>query len=293
MMQPSFIIIGAMKCATTTLHEQLAQQPGIFMTEPKEPNFFSNDEEYSKGLDWYWSLFSKASKDDLCGESSTHYTKLPTYPHAIERILQHLPNVRLIYVMRHPIERLVSQYVHEWSERTVDDDINQALTTFEPLVKYSCYSYQIKPYLEAFGSDRVLPVFTENLKRSPQRELERVCQFIGYAGVPQWHTAISGQHVSAERMRDSPLRDAITEQPLLRLLRRTFVPKPLRTWVRGFWQMKKRPQLTSENQTYLEHVFDEDLKLLGEWLDITLNCKVFKDAIMFEQQGFTGWDKDD
>mgnify|MGYP000427219719 CR=1 FL=1 len=46
---PNFIIIGAMKCATSSLHEQLNQQPGIFMSELKEPNFFSNDEEYNKG----------------------------------------------------------------------------------------------------------------------------------------------------------------------------------------------------------------------------------------------------
>ena len=50
---PNFIIIGAMKCATSTLHEQLALQPGIFMSQLKEPNFFSNDEEYEKGWNWY------------------------------------------------------------------------------------------------------------------------------------------------------------------------------------------------------------------------------------------------
>ena len=50
---PDFIIIGAMKSATSTLHEQLAVQPGIFMSRPKEPNFFSNDEIVARGLDWY------------------------------------------------------------------------------------------------------------------------------------------------------------------------------------------------------------------------------------------------
>ena len=55
--KPDFLIVGAMKCATSTLHDQLSLQPGIFMTELKEPNFFSNDEQYCKGLDWYLSHF--------------------------------------------------------------------------------------------------------------------------------------------------------------------------------------------------------------------------------------------
>ncbi len=50
---------------------------------------------------------------DLRGESSTHYTKLPTYPRTVDRMVRDLPRLKLIYVMRHPIERLVSQYVHE------------------------------------------------------------------------------------------------------------------------------------------------------------------------------------
>ncbi|NEO98895.1 MAG: sulfotransferase [Symploca sp. SIO2E9] len=124
---PNFIIIGAMKCATTTLHEQLARQPGIFMTKLKEPNFFSNDERYAKGINWYLSLLESAKADDLCGQSSTHYTKLPTYSQTIERMYQYLPDVRLIYVMRHPIDRLKSQYIHEWKKRVISVEINQAI----------------------------------------------------------------------------------------------------------------------------------------------------------------------
>ena len=124
---PDFIIIGAMKCATSTLHEQLALQPAIFMSEPKEPNFFSNDEEYSRGPAWYQGVFNNAPPTSLCGESSTHYTKLPTYPLTIERIRKHLPpTVKFIYIMRHPIDRLVSQYIHEWTQRLVDVPITVA-----------------------------------------------------------------------------------------------------------------------------------------------------------------------
>ncbi len=77
---PDFIIIGAMKSATTTLHGLLASQPGVFMSTPKEPCFFSDDEVWARGVGWYASLFEAAPAGALLGESSTHYTKLPTYP---------------------------------------------------------------------------------------------------------------------------------------------------------------------------------------------------------------------
>ena len=83
---PDFLIIGAMKSGTSTLQAQLAVQPGLFMTTPKEPNFFSDDDIYAKGIDWYRSLFDAAAAGDLKGEASTHYTKLPDYPDTVTRL---------------------------------------------------------------------------------------------------------------------------------------------------------------------------------------------------------------
>ncbi|NJL45716.1 MAG: sulfotransferase, partial [Leptolyngbyaceae cyanobacterium SM2_3_12] len=165
--------------------------------------FFSNDEHYNRGLEHYYSLFAAATPVDLCGESSTHYSKLPTYPATVARIKQHLPDVKLIYIMRHPIERLVSQYIHEWSQLKVSEDINQAILTFTPLIQYSQYSVQLQPYLETFGREKILPLFAENLRHYPQRELERVCRFIGYNRTPTWQASAGQEHVSTERLRDS------------------------------------------------------------------------------------------
>ena len=91
---PDFIIIGAMKCATSTLHEQLALQPGCFMTSPKEPCFFSDDDVYAQGLDWYGGLFEATPTGARCGESSTHYTKLPTHARTVERMLRTFDRTR-------------------------------------------------------------------------------------------------------------------------------------------------------------------------------------------------------
>ncbi|MGK7889210.1 MAG: sulfotransferase [Leptolyngbyaceae cyanobacterium] len=278
MKQPDFIIIGAMKCATSSLHEQLALQPNIFMSTLKEPNFFSNDEEYNQGFDTYWCHFEAATPTDLCGESSTHYTKLPTYPLTIERLHKTLPNAKFIYVMRHPIDRLVSQYIHEWSQRVIDVDINQAVDQFSELIDYSRYTMQLQPYFDTFGADRLLPVFFERLFTHSQSELERICQFLGYTGTPTWQT-LEAQNVSSSRMRTSAWRDTLVENPVLETLRRTLIPKSMRTWVKGLWTMRDRPILIPEQEQRLQAIFDQDLAILGQWLDIELSCATFKAVV--------------
>ncbi len=103
------MIIGAMKCGTSTLHSQLAARSGFLMSDPKEPNFFSDDERFARGVAEYAKLFESAGSEQLCGESSTHYTKLPTHPRTVERMAKLLPGARFVYVIRHPLDRIVSQ----------------------------------------------------------------------------------------------------------------------------------------------------------------------------------------
>lgn len=272
---PDFLIIGAMKSATSTLHEQLARQPGVFMSTPKEPNFFSDDPIYARGFEWYRGLFAGGAEALLRGESSTHYTKLPTHPHAVERIARHLPQVKLIYVMRHPIDRLISHYIHDWSERRIEEPIEQAIERHPELVAYGRYAMQLRPYLTRFGDDRVLPVFFDRLRTEPHQELVRICRFLGYGREPRWHADVERQNVSSQRMRRSPLRDAVVEQPLLRVLRRALVPKALRERIRDLWRMKEPPALSPERRNALAACFDEDLAELGAWLGIDLRCDNF------------------
>ena len=276
--EADFIIIGAMKCATSTLHDQLAAQPGVFVTDPKEPNFFSDNDVYARGLGWYRSLFQAAGPEDLCGESSTHYTKLPTHPRTVERLRRHVPGAKLIYVMRHPIDRLVSQYIHEWTERATSAPLDGAIDELPRLVDYSRYSMQARPYLEAFGAERVLPVFFERLIDQPQAELDRVARYIGLRGRAAWQLELHGANVSAERLRKSRWRDALVRPAVLARLRRTLVPKSVRESVKRRWQMRERPTLTEQRRRALGEVFDRDLAELGALLGMPLTCESFRDA---------------
>jgi len=283
---PHFIIIGAMKSATSTLQDQLIQQPGIFMCDPKEPNFFSDDEQYSKGVKWYNDLFDKSPEKSLLGEASTHYTKLPTYPETVNRINKDLSNTRFIYVMRHPIDRLISHYIHEWSMGNYKCDINDAIRQYPELVNYSRYAMQLEPYFNVFGRNNILPVFFDRLIKHSQSELERVCKFIGYKGVPSWKYDLKAKNVSNKRIRRFPLYNLLIESSMASSIRRKIIPKQLRKMVKAKLRMQDRPVINEYNTKELESLFNQDLEKLGKLLELELNCGNFKNVTSLELPGW-------
>ncbi len=279
MTKPDFIIIGAMKSATSTLHTQLSLQPGIFMSTPKEPNYFSDDEQYARGEAWYRGLFADANKGDLCGESSTHYTKLPDYPHTVERMAAYLEQPKLIYVMRHPVDRLVSHYIHQWTQNVIKCDINEAIDRYDELIAYSRYVMQLQPYFEQFGCENVLPVFMEAIKVQPQQQLERVARFIGYSGQVQWQDSVAPQNVSRERIRTFWGYRWLIESRLMTEFRRSLIPRSIRNRVKQSLTMQQRPEIDAEHLSRLNRIFDEELAVLGQWLKMDLTCADYLEKV--------------
>jgi hypothetical protein len=256
------------------------------MSTPKEPCYFSDDAVYARGIDWYAGLFAGAAEGDLCGESSTHYTKLPTHPRTLERMLRVLPGARLIYVMRHPIDRLVSHFVHEWGENRARGPIDEAVARLPALVDYSLYTMQLAPYLDAYGGDRVLPLFMERVVRHPQEALDQIGRFLGCAAPLVWRAELGASNVGAERLRKSAVRDAIVETPVLRALRRAVVPKPVREWVKGHWRMREKPRLSPDVEARLRERFDADLERLGAWLGVPLSCATYRETVTASALGW-------
>lgn len=280
MTKPDFIIIGAMKCATSTLHAQLALQRGVFMTTPKEPNYFSDDAHYAKGEAWYSGLFQPAQAGDICGESSTHYTKLPDYPLTVERMVKRLDKIKLIYVIRHPIDRLVSHYIHQWSENVFKCDINEAIDRYEELTAYSCYARQLSPYIKQFGKENVLLVFTEAIRREPQKQLENIAEFIGYEGEVNWYDDLEPQNVSRQRIRAFPGYKLLVESNMMTTLRRALVPKALRERVKKRFTLQHRPVIDEQHLAQLKRIFNEDLLQLDNWMGVNITCDNYSEVVL-------------
>jgi hypothetical protein len=254
---PDYIIVGAMKCGTSTLAAQLGQQRGVFMTTPKEPNFFSDDSIYAKGLGWYENLFATADPGDLKGEASTHYTKLPDHPAALDRLAAVVPTPKIIYLIRNPLDRAVSHYIHEWTQGGISTDLQTALIRHPVLVSYGCYGMQIAPWVNRFGAASVLVLTLEGMKDDPQGTLDRVAAHLG-TGPLIWQSDLERVNASEERIRRLPLQGLILDNPLATWLRRKLVPQTLRDRIKAARQMQIRPVLSVADRQRLVQVFAAD-----------------------------------
>lgn len=260
---PDFILIGAMKCGTSTLQAQLAVQPGVFMSTPKEPNFFSNDEIFAQGDDWYNALFATAPADALTGEASTHYTKLPTYPQTLARMRTALPELKLIYMIRNPVTRAVSHYIHEWTERRASGDADAAFRSNTDFVDYGRYGMQITPYIETYGAQNVLLTSLEAVQADADAEFARIAAFLNLPGDAAWRHDLEAQNISNQRMRKLPLQGLLIDNPVAAFLRRALVPAGLRQRIRAARQMDKRPDIPADLRTGMEAAFLDDREILA------------------------------
>lgn len=182
---PTFLVIGAMKCGTTALHDLLTQHPDIGTSSPKELNFFFGDDpsgawgagNWHRGDEWYRSHFDASSP--VRGESSPGYTS-PDHTEVGGRIAGLIPDVRLLYLVREPIGRMVSQYRHHVREGSERRRIEDAL--LDPASQYvarSRYAERLEPFLERFGRGQIAIVVQEELAADPNAVLRDLHAFLG------------------------------------------------------------------------------------------------------------------
>lgn len=208
-MLPDFIIIGAMKCGTTSLFRYLEGHPDFYAPKTKEIHYF--DFKYDKGLDWYRRQFPTKIRKLKCrlrrrrlvtGEASPYYMY---HPHACRRIAALLPGVKLIVLLRNPVDRAYSHYHNEIRHGRESLTFEQALE-LEPerlrgevekmvederyfSVHHGHHAYlargiyveQLKACRAYFPRDQFLILDSDALFFDPQPVYDRVCDFVGLA----------------------------------------------------------------------------------------------------------------
>jgi len=178
-MLPNLIVIGAAKCGTTSLHEYLDAHPEITMSREKELHFFVAEKTWRRGLAWYEAQFDASAP--VCGESSPGYTAFPLYRGVAERMAQTIPEAKLVYLVRDPIDRIVSHYVHRtvnWPEMdTLEDALASDLR--EWLVAPSRYWLQLEQYLAHFPDSRILILDSDDLRSRRDETLGSIFRFLG------------------------------------------------------------------------------------------------------------------
>lgn len=227
-MLPNFLLIGGMKCGTTSLANQMGSHPEIFISPVKEPHFFAMDDVWGRGLGWYEALFKDANNAKIVGEASTTYTMVPFHDGVVDRIAETLEDVRFIYVVRHPIKRLISNYTHLWHAGQDIQPIDQMVDTYPQLVAASRYHFQIEKYLQKFSADRMLVLAFEDFVKDPLALHRRIYEFLGVDAdfVP---ADLSAKNVAAEKVRESSWVRTAKELPMVRSLARWLLPAEIRS----------------------------------------------------------------
>ncbi len=187
---PNFIICGAQRAGTTSLFHYLKAHPQVYMAPTKEVHFF--DLNYEKGIDWYEKHFrsSNPEKYKAVGEASPFYMYLHEVP---ERIYRHLPEVKLIFILRNPVDRAYSHYWHEvrmgyeWLtfEEALEKEEERLSTGDLHNIRHFSYkdrgkyARQLRNFMKFFSRDQLLILMYDDLKGSPHQVLSRVFEFLG------------------------------------------------------------------------------------------------------------------
>jgi hypothetical protein len=211
-MLPNFIVIGAMNAGTTSLYRYLSAHPQVFMCDPKEPEFFASEEKFEGKREWYERLFDPAGGVPALGEGSVVYSMYPVFDGVPERIASLLPDVRLIYLVRDPIERMRTQYLQYRYPKRIEYEFererkpfHEALLTSPLYVNSSRYALQIEQYLKYFGPEQFLIIKSEDLRHARARTIQRILEFLGVDSI--WESPVLNQefHRSADRRVPRPM----------------------------------------------------------------------------------------
>lgn len=268
-MLPNFLIVGAEKAGTTTLARMLAQHPDIFMCEPKEPRFFT-DHNWDKGVQWYENLFEDAEGYKAIGEASPAYTwGSDLVP---KRIYETLGDIKYIYIVRHPVERMISHYRHALFHRWVPQGtaLEDAIKIKPGLKKCSSYYWQIERFLPYTKKEQWHVLSLENLRSNPQTEVQKIFSFLevdenircelGRANVtaekkqlPQWYLHMK------KRLKASQTIQKIIQTPLFQKKNKDALAKIL------MGRQIEKPVMTEQQQQEYEREFFEDVQKFSEF----------------------------
>lgn len=296
---PDFLVIGAPKAGTTSLYHYLCQHPQIFMSPNKEPHFFAfeghqpNFQGPGDERAWlnvnsvvklgaYQELFGGAKAGQVCGEASTMYLYLKE---SCDRIHHYLPNVKLIAILRHPVDRAYSHYVHmrrdgrEWAtdfEQALSQETERIQKNWSPALHYKqvgLYFEQLQQYLQKFDSEQIKIYLYDDLVNAPEKVYRDIFEFIGVETGIQLDTSARYNTTSSIR-KNKLLHNFLMNPNGMKSALRKVIPanirKPLSAKVYRRNATAIQP-LSSELRNQLTMSFEADILQLQDLIDRDLS----------------------
>jgi hypothetical protein len=215
--QIQFLIIGSAKCGTTSLHHYLNLHSDIYLPVGVGINdesglFLANSEQRIKQLTnrdirrgmsdmaLYEQVVEGYGGESVIGEETSDYTKRPYRTVCFDRINRHNPDMKFILIARDPIEKLRSQYRHfiRHGAITKETDFAEEIASFDYYMYASAYYYQLEPYVERFGKEKIYVLTLEDLSQNPQRELDELFNFLGVESEDLPYEAMTRHNVNVD-----------------------------------------------------------------------------------------------
>ncbi len=277
---PNFIIIGAGKCGTTSMHGYLNQHPQIYLCPQKETYFFVPEPTRSKLKPWgaitdidnYSNLFKEASVDCIVGEISTTYYQ---YYESAKLIHQTLPQSKIIAILRNPANRAFSDYQMHYRKGNEKQDFHALLSPDNRFVKPGFYHSELIPFFELFDRQKIKIFLFEDLIDNSQKMMADLFDFIEVDSnfVPD----ISKKSRVGGMPRNQKLNLLLTKHNPLRAsaasILKLFMPLELRQKIRSNLIKKniEKAKLTPESKKVLVEIYREDILNLQNLIDRDLS----------------------
>lgn len=261
-MKVDFMIIGAQKAATTLLAHQFRRHPKVEFCERKEPHFFSRREDWRAHLDSYHSLYNQ-TPGCLYGEASTTYSRFPLYPHVPEVLREYNPGLRFIYVVRDPIERMKSAYMHSFARGRVRMGMEEALLETSYFLNVSRYGVQIRRYLDCFPREQFLVLTFDEVVRTPAESWEKLSRHLDIPEPDPGDLDLTPRNATTQ-FRWTPHFPG--KKAINRIVRRIPGLRRMRPPAFLFRSWSTRPELSPEAERALWVLLEEDVKFVEDYL---------------------------
>lgn len=300
---PTFLIVGAVKAGTTSLHEYLQQHPQIFMSPVKETNYFSDADmlfehfnldyrqDISTDIDkylegpmnkkihiahvrtWqqYCKLFRDVSNETVIGEVSNSYLFLPS---TAAEIKKRLPEIKIVMILRNPVERLYSQFLMNLKLgkikeknllKEIENDQQKQIKGWgvsHLYLEVGMYYEQVKRYLEVFDASSIKIILYDDYKRNAHAVMQDLFSFLG--ADDSFTLDMSAKYNEAGMPRFGKLNYFLTQSGIYTLSKK-IVPENLKQKVKNMFYSKENiPKITEEEKTYLKEYYYNDIMNLEQ-----------------------------
>jgi hypothetical protein len=231
--KPDFVVIGSMKSATSTVCAFLEDHRDCYMVPRAEPNFFSRDENWAKGEEWYRAFFEAWGAEKIGGEGSNGYAAGSMFPHSAERMHGYRPDLKLIYMVRHPIDRLVSTWIQSRADHGDDFDpsLDKAILKMpDDFTDQSLYWKNLSRYRAYFPDENIFIGFMEELEKDRVAFFTGLCTFLGIS--TEFEVKRPRANISQGKAVPSYAFTLINRLPLIGVAK-ALIPAAFKKWVKA------------------------------------------------------------